>query len=471
MSSTNTPEEIPLRSIALALVTSCIIATSIAAQEWPGFRGKQCSAVSDAGNLPTSFGPDENLLWRQDVPFGRSSPILTEGAVVITGADEESLSVTALDRLTGEELWYRQLARTRIEEIYTANDSAAPTPVTDGENVYVFFPELGLVSLDAEGNERWRHPLGPFVNFYGMSSSPVLAGDTLIQLCDQQVGSFLLAVDTATGETRWKVERTGIVECFTTPVTYPQDAPEQVIISGSFFVSSYAVKTGAPLWSIKGFAYSPMPSPTLLHDTLFVCSPHPPEFPMPVYDALLADHDDNEDGELTSAELEESHLHFGWLDADKDGRLLRKEYDFAREGMASEDYGLVALDLSAADGPAELWRCKKGLPGISSPLVYDGLIYLARDGGVVTTLDAQSGEVLQRNRIPDAMGPCFPSPVAADGVVYIPSNAGQITALEASSEWNILATNDLGEDCYATPAIGEDAIYVRTSEAVYSFGF
>ena len=456
--------------LAPRFAAGLLAALPIGAQDWSGFRGSNCSAVSDAQDLPTSFGPEESLRWKTEIPFGRSSPILTESAVVVTGSDEENLYVMAIDRTSGEERWTQALKRARTEEIHSDNDSAAPTPVTDGQNVYAFFPELGLVSFDAEGDERWRHSLGPFVSYYGMSSSPVLAGDTLVQLCDQQVGSYILAVDAATGEERWKVERTGIVECFTTPVVYPADAPEQVIISGSFYVTSYSLDSGQELWRMKGFAYSPMPSPTLSGDTLFVCSPHPPEFSMPEFEALLASHDGNADGKLNKDELQGSHLHFGWLDANKDGVLLREEYVFAREGMASKGYGMVAIHLSRDEGPTELWRYKKGLPQISSPLLYDGVLYLTRDGGLVTTLDAETGGVLQRERLPHGMSECYPSPVAAGGKVYVTSNAGRIAVLEAGPGWNVLGSNELAEECFATPAIGEDSLYVRTSKALYAFG-
>ncbi len=450
-------------------VAGLLSALPSSSSPWPGFRGPNGSGVGDAVGLPVRFGPEENLAWRTEVPFGRSSPVLTERAVVVTGADDEHLHVVALDRGTGARLWSRALARARTEEVHPANDSATPTPATDGRNVFVFFPELGLVAFDEAGDERWRVPLGPFVNHYGMSASPVLAGDTLIQLCDQQIGSFLLAVDAETGEERWRADRSDTVESFTTPVLVPGEEPTRVVVSGSFRVSAYSVETGREEWRRPGFAYSPMPSPSVVGGTLFVCSPHPPEFPMPEYDALLARHDADESGALIAAEMEGSHLHFGWLDADKDGLLRRGEYEFARAGMRSEEYGLVALELRGEEAPLERWRVRRGLPLISSPLVHDGVVYLAKDGGVLTLLDAEDGGVLERRRLPGAIGPCYPSPVAADGRVFVPCNAGSIAVLAAGGDGELLATNDLGEECLASPAIGRDSLFVRTAAAVYRF--
>lgn len=454
--------------LALAFVAQTSLTSQ--AQDWPGFRGGNGSAVSDGQRVPTSFGPQQHLGWAAEVPFGRSSPILTDSAVVVTGSDAEKLYVLALDRESGAPRWRRAFERAREEAVYSANDSASPTPVTDGENVYVFFPELGLVSLDAQGEERWVHPLGPFVNFYGMSSSPVLGRDTVVLLCDQQQGSYLLALDAKTGEERWKVERSGMIESWTTPVLYPAEAPEQVIVSGSFFLHGYSLKTGKELWALKGFGYAPTPSPTLHGDTLFLCSSDHSEQPMPTFAALLADLDANADGLLTKGELSADFgEHFGWLDADKDDAIDAEEYEAARAGMASRDFGMVAIDLAGEGGPVERWRYKKGLPSISSPLVYRGVVYMAKDSGLVTTLDAESGQVLQRERLPDAMGECYPSPIAVDGKVYITNNAGRVAVLAAGAEWKVLASNQLGEDCFATPAIGDNAIFVRTAKALYRF--
>ncbi|MEQ8766150.1 MAG: PQQ-binding-like beta-propeller repeat protein [Planctomycetota bacterium] len=440
------------------------------AQEWPGFRGRNGSAVSEAQNLPVRIDSERAVRWKVPVPFGRSSPILTDRAVVVTGSDADGLQVVALDRGTGERLWSRTLERARVEAIHSANDSAAPTPTTDGRRIFAFFPELGLVGFDAEGEELWRHPLGPFNNYYGMSSSPVLAGKTLLQLCDQQQGSYLLALDATTGKQLWRVDRQRVVESFTTPVLYPAAAPRSVIVSGSFFVHAYSIESGRELWHRSGFAYSPMPSPTVDADRLYVCSPDPPDFPMPEFDALLASEDEDDDARLSPSELEGSHLHFGWLDSDKDGFLVRAEYEFARAGMAAKDWGLVALDLSKDGAAVEAWRLQRDIPLISSPLLYRGLLYLVRDGGILTTVDATSGEMRSRQRLPEGMGSCFASPVAAGGKVWCVTNAGRIFVLEAGDTPKVLATHDLGEECFATPAIGERSLYVRTTSAITCFG-
>ena len=458
-----------MKPVAFALLV--LFPSSLAhAQEWPRFRGPNGSGIAEGSRLPARFGPEENLLWKAEVPFGSSSPVLTEKAVVVTGAEAEALFVTAIDRVSGEELWTRAIERDRVQDVYSANDAASPSPVSDGENVYAFFPELGLISLDAKGNERWRHPLGPFVNFYGMSGSPILAGDAVVLLCDQQQNSFIVAVEAATGEERWRKDREGIIECWTTPVVYPSEAPEQVICFGSYLVTSYSIETGEELWRLQGFGYTPVCSPVLSGDRLYVSVPDHAEAGVPDWKTVSAD-DANGDNRLVRSELSGPMLdHFGWVDVDKDDVITEEEWDAAYDGMNSKGYGLAAIDLAVEGGPAEVWRYKKALPSIATPLLVDGVLYLVRDSGLVTRVAADTGEMISRERLPDVLGENWPSPVAADGKIYVTNNAGQVTVVAAGPEWAVLETNDLGEDCRATPAVGGDSLFVRTLEGVWAFG-
>src|SRR5262245_50166564 len=218
---------------ALSILSLASLAGPASAQEWPRFRGPNGAGTSATTGLPENFGKEKNLRWRTPLVAGHSSPVLGAGTVFLTGADKEGLVVLCLSSDTGAVRWEQRLERERTQEVFRANGSATPTPATDGQNVYAFFPELGLISLDARGEERWMLPLGPFVSFYGMASSPILAGNTLVLQCDQQQGSFLLAVDAATGKQRWRTERTGLIESWTTPVLVPSVAPESVLAGGT----------------------------------------------------------------------------------------------------------------------------------------------------------------------------------------------------------------------------------------------
>jgi len=465
----------PIVRVSLAL--AILLPASASAQEWPRFRGPNGSGTSGAKSLPSSFGPEENLRWRAPFVPGHSSPVLGDGTVFVTGANDDSLVVASFDRATGKERWKLLHERARKQEVFPANGSATPSPTTDGKSVYAFFPELGLLALDAAtGEERWSLPLGPFVNFYGMAASPILAGDALVLLCDQKQGSFLLAVDTATGKERWRTERKGMLESWTTPVLYPAERPEAVAVFGTSFVCGYSLATGQELWRHGSVGYTPVCSPVLWERPegalLFASVPFQAEGGgFPTFAALCADADKDKDGKLVKGELVSIGWadHFGWLDANHDAFVDAPEWTVIADGMSSKDYGLVAFSVGAKEAK-EIWRHKRGLPGIASPLVADGVLYLVKAGGMLTTLDAASGKELGFQRLEQASGEYDASPVAADGKLFLASQEGRITVLSAGPEPKVLSSCDLAETIHATPAIGDGALFVRTDAALYCFG-
>ena len=160
------------------------------------------------------------------MPPGFSSPVLVGDHIYLTAVDNEKLFTICLDRATGKINWRREIPRTRTGELHKANGPASPSPTSDGKNVFIFFYDFGLVSYGPDGNELWRMPLGPFNNPFGLGSSPVLVDNTLLISCDQESGSFFLAVDKNTGKMRWRVERPEFTRGFSTPVIYrPPDGP------------------------------------------------------------------------------------------------------------------------------------------------------------------------------------------------------------------------------------------------------
>ncbi len=160
----------------------------VAAEDWSRFRGPNGAGVSTSRGLPVEFSKAKNVDWVVDVPFGRSSPAFAGDRIFVTATEGGKLVTLGLDRASGKVLWKQALERRETATLYHDNDSATPTPVSDGSNVYVLFHEFGLVSYDGAGRERWRHPLGPFRNFYGLAASPVVAGDRVLLVCDQSIG-------------------------------------------------------------------------------------------------------------------------------------------------------------------------------------------------------------------------------------------------------------------------------------------
>ncbi len=463
-----------MHALTAGILLACIPwATSTSAQEWTRFRGSNGSGTATATGLPTVFNGDTNLSWRTPTPRGQSSPVLGSSALFLTGYDESGLIVLALGRASGEVRWSRTLERTRDQDVYPANDSASPTPTTDGENVYVFFPELGLLSFDAAGEERWRLPLGPFVSFYGMSASPILAGKTLVLVCDQQQGSYLLGVDATSGEVLWKTMREGIVESWSTPVLYPTaQEPESILVFGSRSLCSYSVETGAEEWRQSRLGYTPVCSPVLAEGLLLMSVPFTADSGLPAFAGLVGRMDANEDGMLSQEEMGDSPLaeHHGWADSDKDDLIDSEEWKFVRQAVASRDAGLVVFEAGAdGEAPTELWRYQKRLPEIATPLLLDGVIYLVKHGGILTTLDAATGDVIEVSRMPDALGDYNASPIAADGKVFLANSEGQIHVIAAGREFEVLSVNDLGEAIHATPAIGGESLFFRTESSVFCF--
>ncbi len=452
------------------------VSTPVPEGDWNRFRGPNGSGVSAARGLPTEFGPDTNVVWKTEVPRGHSSPIVVGDRIYVTGIEGDALATTALAAETGEIVWRAEAQRAFESMMYKENSAASPTPASDGAGIFVFFSELGLLSYDAEGNERWRVELGPFDNFYGMGSSPVVAGDLVLLLCDQVDGSFLLALDKESGEPRWRAERPGRIESYTTPVLYPADEPSSVLAFGSGWIDAYDLATGKHLWEMPGVGEGPVASPVVAGSMMVVTTPNHAEDPFPTFESLLASADGDGDERMSATEfavVPGMGEHFGWTDRDGDGQLTADEYNELVKMAEESAYGVIGISLPApgSERPAEIaWKLDRSLPYIPSPLVYDNVLYLVRDGGIVQSVDLATGEVFKRGRTSRSAGSIFASPVAADGKIIVASLEGEIAVLEAGQEWEVVAVSEIDEPLYASPALADERVYVRTPTSLYSFG-
>jgi len=457
-------------------LTLCVGALACA-QDWPRFRGPNGAGVSDSTGLPTEFGPKKNLVWRAEVPMGRSSPIVVKNRIYLTGLEGDKLLTLALDRQTGRTIWRRDIIRDHTNKIFVGNDTATPTPASDGENIYTFFPDLGLISFDAAGEERWRIKLGPFDSFYGLSSSPVVQGNTVALVCDQRNGSFALAADKDSGRIRWRIERKlATTEGYSTPAMYtPDRGKPHLIVTGTYRVDGYDLETGDNLWWVGNQGSYLIGSPVLLGNLVIAVGTgsETPEYPS--FDTLLQQLDTNKDGKLSREECSKDSMmrdHFGWVDIDNDGIITRAEWDQKLKESVAE-HGVTGSTIGGAgDRTASnlVWRYKKSFSNVITPLVYRDVLYLVKSGGIITTLNPKTGDVYKTARTKDAIDPYFASPVAGDGKVFLLSLSGKMTVLKADPQWEVLAVNDLDEASQATPAIADGRIYIRTHKALYSFG-
>lgn len=447
-----------------------------ATNDWLQFRGPNGTGVNDGHTLPAQFGVKQNLAWKAAVPFGRSSPVVTADRVFLTASEGDKLVTLALDRKTGKLLWRRDVVRARHTPIYKANDPASPTPVSDGKNVIAFFAELGLISYGPNGNERWRVPLGPFHSFYGMAGSPVLAGNTLVLVADQRANSFLLAVDARNGKVLWKKDRTNY-DGFSTPVVYtPRNAPAQILVLGSNTLDAYSLDKGERLWWVTKVGTYPKGVPALSGDMVYVNGEGADAPFLPAYEDTLKKYDKDNDQRIQHEEMKVEPMmqeHFGWIDANSDGYIDREEYDFVRTGTSTSGHGITAIRLGGGAGDVTStnvrWRLQKSYPNIPAPLVYRDVMYLMKESGIVSSVNPATGEVLKMGRTPGALEDYYASPVAADGKVFMVSASCKVTVLKADAQWEVLATNDLDEECWATPAIAGNSLIIRTRGALYSF--
>ena len=388
----------------------------------------------------------------------------------MTAKEGDKFLTFALDRSSGKELWRRELQRLRTTDMYHDTDSSSATPATDGQNVYAFFQEVGVVSYDADGRERWRHDPGPFRNFYGVAASPVIVADTLVLVCDQVRGSFILGLDTETGEERWRSARPGRIESYATPVTWSgADGVPVVLVLGSRWIDAYDPVSGRTAWSMSGVGVSPVASPTLDGDLLFVTAPDHAETPQEPFSKLLAQYDSDANTFLSREEVSETWMknHFGFIDMSGDGVIGEDDWEQMGQEFDSEAFGIYGIRLGSRE-PEILWNVRQSIPYIPSPLAYRDVVYVVKDS-ILTSLDSTSGEVLKRGRLGKEGAKIYASPVAADGQIYLATVDGTVHVVDAGPEWEILASNDLGDEIFATPVIVDDRLLVRTRERLFSF--
>lgn len=465
------------RLYALALLSTLVFAA-----DWDRFRGPNGSGVSDSTGVPSEFGPSKNVVWKTTLPAGHSSPILIGERIYLTAWEADKLLTFALDRATGKILWRREAPRSRSERVDSRNSPASPSPATDGQNIYIFFGDYGLVSYGFDGNERWRLPLGPFDNMYGMGASPVVAGDKVILVCDQTKGSFIVAVGKDDGKEKWRRDRTEALSGHSTPVLFqPKGGELQIIAPSSFRMDSYSVATGATLWFIHGLASEMKSVPVIDGDTILINGYNMPEndpgrqVALPPFADVLAKHDANKDGRLSKDESpdERTKAVFIYIDLNHDGFLDEEEWNMYKLVLSAEN-GLLAVRPGNGRGDltrtAIQWSYRRAIPQLPSLVLYRGVLYMINDSGVLTTLDPATGAMLKQARLRGVADKFFASPVAADGKVFFVSLGGTVTVLEAGPDQKVIAKNDLDDDVYATPAIAGGRIYLRTRSALWCFG-
>ncbi|HSF17161.1 MAG TPA: PQQ-binding-like beta-propeller repeat protein [Vicinamibacteria bacterium] len=418
-------------------------ASVAAGENWPQWRGPTGDGVSPEENLPLHWGSARNILWKAPLPgLGTSSPIVQDELVFVTfqlgsgpidgrGAEfpealapraggaptpRITLVVRALHRDDGHVVWEHRLVagdKNTLPAVHPKHNFASPSIVTDGESVFAWMGTGQLLAFDLRGNLLWERDLarlyGPFDVLWGHGSSPALYRDRLFLLCDHPRGAYLVALNKSTGEEIWRIERGKEIRSYTTPLVVRGPGRDELIVNGSDRIASYDLMDGKSLWHVG--------EPVTL------------AIPIPVY---------------------------------REGVL------YASRGYSSGPYSAIRLggrgDVSQTH---VLWHVPTSAPYVSSLLLYDGLLYMATERGVVSVVDPDNGKTVWRQRLGGAF---TASPVAGDGKVFFLNEAGDTFVLRSGPRPELLATNSIEERSLASPAISDQTIFVRTDHHVFAIG-
>jgi outer membrane protein assembly factor BamB len=392
----------------IALLLVC--ALPAAADDWRQFRGTRQSSVVAEASIPTTWDitTGENVAWTAELPGrGPASPIVVQNRVVVTassGAAQDRLHVIAIDADTGKQAWHRQFWATGRCFTHPQSANAAPTPASDGERIFAFYSSNDLVCLDLEGNLLWYRGLAfdypKAGNDAGMSSSPVVIGDTVIVQVENQGDSFAAGLDTATGETRWRIKR--VPEAiWSSPVELRgENGKSLVLLQSGRQLTAVDPHSGEEVWKYEA-ACQGIPSSTVDGNRIFL----PAE-------------------------------------------------------------GITALDASPESAAVKfVWAANRLGPGAASPVVYDGRIYTVNRAPVLVCASADSGEVMWQQRLSGAF---WATPVIAGKHIYCLNFDGacQVVSL-AGEKGEVVATMEFGEILQASPAVANDALYVRSDKRLW----
>lgn len=423
-----------LRSVVLALVSLLAIDSLTWAENWPQWRGPRLDNVSLETGVPVKWSKSENVVWRTPMPGpAGATPIFWGDRIFLTSARGEDLLLLGLDT-SGKILWEQVMATGNKDVRGDEGNSAAPSPATDGQHVWAMMATGQIGCYDFAGKEIWKFNLqqryGKFSIAFGLTSTPILDGERLyVQLIHGEGKpatreAIVICLDKATGKGIWKVDRPSDAhsECehsYASPTLYRDSQREFLITHGADFVVAHSLKDGLELWRCGGLNPKVGYNPTLR----FVASPA-------VVEGLIV---------VPSA---------------KGGPVL---------GLSPAAEG----DITESEN-GHVWTRAKDTPDVPTPLIHDGLVYLCRENGNLLCLDAQTGAEIyyqpthrQRHRA---------SPVYADGRIYCTARDGVTTVVKAGRNFELLATNELGESIAATPVFYGGKLYIRTYDALYCIG-
>lgn len=449
---------------------------SLLSSDWPRFRGPNGSGTSEAKGLPEQLDASKHVIWKIPMSRGLSSPIIVAGRIFITSHEGDERRLEGYDAATGERLWRHVVKKLRDEIATAPGGHANSTPVVAGNRVFAFFPDHGLIACSIEGDHLWTVELGPFKSMHGLASSLEIAGNRLILVADQLQDSFIAAYDVETGKPQWRHDRlNGLTGGYSTPVINKLDnGQSQVLALGPNELIAYNAESGEQSWIVSETGAAPISAPVIAGGRIFICNPVMSD-PLPF--SLMLSNDANKDGNVS---LDEARGHAGIVrflekidreHGNRDGIVDPQEWNKSQAPSLGQG-GLAAIDLNGQGDVTKThcrWRYTKQVPQIPSVLIYQDVLYTVQDGGLFTSFDPQTGEQLKRARLP-AAGQYYASPVAGDSKIYVINTKGESTVITPGRSWESLSTGNLGESVWATPAIANDRIFVRSEKTLWCFG-
>ena len=409
------------------LVLVALFASSVSAENWPSWRGPENQGISSETNVPVEWGPEKNIAWRLPMPGAAgSTPVVWGDNIFLTSIAGDDLVLLCIDT-NGKEKWRRKLGSGNRNVRGDEGNSAAPSPSTDGEHVWVFFTNGSLACFDFDGKEIWQFDVqeryGKFDIQFGMTSTPVLHGDKLYLQLIHSGGAKVIALDKATGKEAWAVARPSDarMECehsYASPIVYDGEEAKFLLTHGADYSIAYDLESGEELWRVGGL--------------------HPPGR----YDVTLR---------------------FVSSPVAKDGMVVVPS---AKRGIT------VAVKTTGKGDITEkkdnyFWTFEV-TPDVPSPLIVGDYVYLCRENGNLVVLEKETGKELYEERTNRNRHRA--SPVYADGKVYLTDRDGLVTVVEEGPEFKILSQNDLGEPVAASPVFSNGRIYLRTYDALWAIG-
>lgn len=413
----------PLIGFVAAFVFWGACSLPSAAENWTEFRGPTGQGHSSETGLPIKWSTRTNVAWNVPIAgHGWSSPIYYNGRIFLTAAvpgdsgrqDDVSLRTMCLDAESGKALWDVEVFDGNIVPtaglLHSKNGHASPTPVTDGQFVYVHFGTEGTAALTVDGEIVWKTQKLRYVPRHGSGGSPALVDDLVVVTCDGQDIDYVAALDRKTGAIRWKTDRTvdlGRKFSFSTPLVVEVDGRKQIVCPGTGRVGAYDPKDGKEIWRVEyGDGYSVIPRPVYGQGLVYVCT--------------------------------------GW------GTPVLLAIRPNGRGNVTETH--------------KVWQTRRSVPNTPSVLLVGSELYMISDAGVATCLDAKSGRQNWQKRIG---GRYSASPLYADGKLYFQSETGETTVVKAGTEFAEIARNLLNDRTFASFAVADSALFIRTEKELF----